>query len=98
MIGIGGTDVLREVILELVSIQQKDPYALIWRRLFVILYKIKRNADLKGNTVILYQVNGYDMIYTPDERKFKLQAGGIIFTLKIDELVTGICEGRFLPS
>jgi hypothetical protein len=49
-------------------------------------------------TIILNQGPFLVMIYVPSERRFKLQTKGIIFNLTIDELVTGICEGRFLPS
>jgi hypothetical protein len=89
---------LEEQILALVRLKQRDPYHPVWGELFFLLYQVKKDAEKRKKTVKLYEVEGLDLLYLPEKKRFFLKAQGVSFFLTIEELTTAILDQRFLPK
>ena len=87
-----------EQILELVNRKRTHPAEPIWGEIFYLLYKVKRDAEKRKRPEILYHIEGMELLYLPDKKRFYLEAEGITFYLTIDELATALFERRFLPT
>lgn len=88
---------LDRIITDLIKIKHTKPYLPTWGMIFSVLYKAKRYAEQKNQTVVLYQINGNDVLYVPSERKFKIRVEDINFNLTLEQMVTALHEERFLP-
>lgn len=89
---------LEKEILNLLECRRELPHRPVWGEIFVLLYELKRESEKELVPKIVYKVQGNDLVYKPDKRKFILDTGEIIFSLNTEELTTSILQGRFLPS
>jgi hypothetical protein len=98
MLAMEAVESLDKIIVDLVQVKRTKPSLPMWDMIFSVLYNAKRYAEQENETVTLYQINGNDMLYVPNERKFKISVEGITFNFTLEQLVTAIHEERFLPS